>query len=419
MVATDESRGNAETIYDPPGIRSMAHHSYLSPDGKWVLIVAMDSQGRFAPCRVVPFRGGATKTVGPTGHACLASAWSNDGKWVYLNIYTDTFHIWRQPFPEGEPEQVTNGPTSQEGIAMDPDGHSLITSVGSQDRTVWVHDSTHERQISSEGAAYAPAFSRDGKRIYYIMTKGLLDEAELWVKNLETDVADRVFPGYPIDAFSVSADGTRIVFTMTDRDGHIGLWMGDTSHLQAPRRLSDANVIEDSPFFLPDNEIIFRSYEGTTPYLCHMDADGGHRRKLSNQRVLEVNGISRDGLWITALVAGPNPDHAAYIKALATDGSEAITVCDGYCYLTWDQAGPFAYLSLAEDGDEAPTYVLPLGEGSRLPKLVEGGVFQASDIPRGSRIREIPVNVRSAVNGTKYAYERTSTRRNLFRVPLP
>ena len=36
----------------------MVHHSYLSPDGKWVLVVEMDSRGNILPCRVVPFHGG-------------------------------------------------------------------------------------------------------------------------------------------------------------------------------------------------------------------------------------------------------------------------------------------------------------------------------------------------------------------------
>jgi hypothetical protein len=54
-----------------------------------------------------------------------------------------SFHIWRQPYAEGAlppAEQITAGPTSEEGIAMAPDGKSLVTAVGLTQRSVWIHD---------------------------------------------------------------------------------------------------------------------------------------------------------------------------------------------------------------------------------------------------------------------------------------
>jgi serine/threonine protein kinase len=136
VVTTDEGRGNSRDVYVPSGERSMAHHSYLSPDGQWVLVVEMDGRGEIVPCRIVPFQGSnEIKVVGPPNGPCLSGAWSPDGKWIYLSAETDDYHIWRQRFPDGDPEQLTFGPTSQEGLAMAPDGKSFITSVGSQDLT--------------------------------------------------------------------------------------------------------------------------------------------------------------------------------------------------------------------------------------------------------------------------------------------
>ena len=37
--------------------RAWPNHSYLSPDGKWVLGVEMDNQGEIDPCRGVLFDG--------------------------------------------------------------------------------------------------------------------------------------------------------------------------------------------------------------------------------------------------------------------------------------------------------------------------------------------------------------------------
>ncbi|MGA7710133.1 MAG: protein kinase, partial [Acidobacteriaceae bacterium] len=187
LVTTDEARGNRRDVYAPPGNRSMVHHSYLSPDGRSVLVVEMDSRGEILPCRVVPFLGkGEVRVVGPPGGMCLAGAWSTDGKWIYLTAKTDDFHIWRQRFPDGKPEQLTFGPTSQEGITMAPDGKSLITSVGSEDSTVWMHDKDGDHQISSEGNAQSPKFSPDGRRLYFLMANGQTHGQELWVKDLGT-----------------------------------------------------------------------------------------------------------------------------------------------------------------------------------------------------------------------------------------
>ena len=48
------------------------------------------------------------------------------------------FHIWRQRFPDGVPEQVTSGLAEEEGIAMMPDGRSFITAVGQTQSSVWL-----------------------------------------------------------------------------------------------------------------------------------------------------------------------------------------------------------------------------------------------------------------------------------------
>ena len=111
--------------------------------------------------------------VGPKDAVCKSGAWSPDGKWVYLSAYTGgAFHIWRQRFPDGEPEQVTSGPTEEEGIAMAADGKSFITSVGNGDKTVWIHDKNGERQMSSEGSAFHTTFSNDGAYLYYLKSAG-------------------------------------------------------------------------------------------------------------------------------------------------------------------------------------------------------------------------------------------------------
>jgi len=70
-------------------------------------------------------------------------------------------------FPDGESEQITFGPAEEKGLAIAPDGRSLITSVGLRKSSVWIRDSKGERAIFEEENAAtnylllsAPRFSR-------------------------------------------------------------------------------------------------------------------------------------------------------------------------------------------------------------------------------------------------------------------
>ena len=70
IVRSKEDRSDARDLYLPANALGMAHRSYLSPDGKWALIVEMDLAGRWVPCRLLPLDGGADRVVGPANAAC-------------------------------------------------------------------------------------------------------------------------------------------------------------------------------------------------------------------------------------------------------------------------------------------------------------------------------------------------------------
>jgi serine/threonine protein kinase/Tol biopolymer transport system component len=427
VVTTDDDRANSRDVYVPAGKRSMAHHSYLSPDGRWVLIVEMDSRSEIIPCRIVPFQGtNEARVVGPPTGACLSGAWSPDGKWIYLTAKTDDFHIWRQRFPDGKPEQFTFGPTSQEGIAMAPDGKSLITSVGSQDRSVWLHDKDGDHPISSEGNTSLPRFSSDGHSLYFLKTNGQRGSDELWNKDLNSGKEERILKDYPMQeysagrdvkqAYSISRDGKEVAFAMKDQSGHSNLWIGPTSRRSSPVRIS-SEVVEDSPFFLPDGDLIFRAIEGGSNFLYRMKADGSGRRKITSERILDIESVSPDGRWV--VVGAPNPDeeYTASAKAFPVDGGASVPVCVGYCAINWDTAGKYAFVSFfAKDGGN---YVTPVMHDLGLPKLPPAGLAGSHDFINAKTTIALPRFVQSAISPTVYAYTRENTRRNLYRIQLP
>ncbi len=433
VVTTDQARGQSRDVYSPSGGRSMAHHSYLSPDGRWVLVVEMDNRGQLVQCRVVPFLGGGEpRIVGPADSTCYAGAWSPDSKFVYLSASNGAdVHIWRQQFPDGQPEQVTNGPTSEAGIAMAPDGKSFVTSVGSVDTTVWVHDHDGDHQVSSEGNATQPAFSPDGTKLYFLMANGQTSGFELWERELASGKTERLLPGYSMDGYSVSQDGKQIAFAMTGESDRSGLWVAPANRRSSPVRIVStanrpsssvrigASATEDSPFFLPDGDLVFRAVdEGGINYLYRVKSDGTDRRKISPEPVFDLVAISPDGQWVVAAAHAADPERTVSTKAYPLAGGNPVPLCGEYCITQWDVRGEFFFVDydVSNGGD---TYVLPLRHGTDIPKLPAGGIARIEDITNAKPVAAIPRFVSSAASISVYAYVQETTRRNLYRIPLP
>jgi Tol biopolymer transport system component len=432
VVSTDLGRGQVGQVYDPPGERGMAHHSYLSPDGQWVLIVEMRSQGLFVPCRVVPFWGrGDVHVVGPPDGMCTSGAWSPDGKWVYLSARMGgKFHIWRQRFPDGQPEQVTSGIAEEEGIAMAPDGKSFITSVGAHDSMVWIHDQSGEHPTSSEGEAgrvvvsvarqtqlrRTASFSSDGKKLYYLWAIGQTSKAELWVRVLATGKTERVLPSYSMDDFDVSRDGKQVAFAIADKSGLSNLWVAPTDHRSSPRQIV-SSAIEDDPNFLPDGDLLFRATEGGANFLYRMHADGSDRRKVSSDHISDFRNVSLDGRWAVVQATDRSGESPYSVFAFPVEGGSPVRLCSHDCIPIWDARGEFLYISFHVQYDPN-TYALPIQRSSGLPDLPSTMVSRTEDLKKLKSAVVIPHIVDEAFSSSPYVYTVQSTHRNLFRIPL-
>jgi serine/threonine protein kinase/Tol biopolymer transport system component len=417
VVTSDEARGHSRDVYIPPGDRSMAHHSYLSPDGRWVLVVEMDRHGEMLPCRVVPFEGGPAREVGPANAACLSGAWSRDGKWIYVNTNQgDRYHIWRQRFPDGQPEQLTSGPTSEAGIEVAADGKSLLTSVGSDDSTVWLHDERGERQISSQGSAGLPQFSPDGKTLYFIMETGQGPGSELWKTDLASGKSERMLPGYAMEQYSVSNDGKWIAFVQQGEKRKSHVWVAATNHRSSPKQITHGGE-EDSPHFLPNGDLVFRRLEGPSNFLYQVKLDGTELRKITETKIFDFVGVSATGRWAVAVARGYDEERPYAVLAFPVESGKPVIICRALCRPRWDAEGKFMYLAFAQEA-EGINYALPLQAGSGLPAVPADGLTGGADASRVKGVKVMRHSVQAPLNGSVYAFVRSTTRRNIYRIPL-
>ena len=421
IVQSSDDRSKSRDLYVPPHTSGMAHRSYASPDAKWALVVEMDERGVWLPCRRIPMAGGASQPVGPAKSRCTDAAWSTDGRWMFFSADAgDGFHVWRQRFPDGAPEQVTSGPTSEQGLAVAPDGKSLVTSVGLAQRSVWFHDASGDRQLSLEGYAYWPLVAADGKRVLFRLTRGVASgqsPSELWMVDAGSGQSRRLFPNQLVTSYDLSTDH-RVVAAIAGRDGGAGIWIAPLDGGEAAKRVAGADG--DNPRFGRDGEILFRVNEGNAGALYRIRENGEGRERITGVASHVFGGVSPDGEWVSSY--GRESGH---MVLYSTSGKPPLPVfaSSQSSRVRWSLDGTRAYLSIQNGQASAfalgRTYVLPIPRGSRLPVLPAGGFRNEAEIAAVPGVQIVEYgDVAFGPSPAVYAYSRVTTTQNLYRIPI-
>jgi DNA-binding winged helix-turn-helix (wHTH) protein/Tol biopolymer transport system component len=434
VVTATESRAETHDLYLPRDQSGMAHRSALSPNGKWLLLAEMDSARGWLPCRLLPFEGSSSGTpIGaPDGH-CTSIAWSPDGRWMYFSADVGgTFHIWRQRFPDGKLDQVTSGPTEEEGIAMAPDGHSLVTSVGMVEGTVWLRDRNGERQISSEGYAESPSLSADGTQLFYLVRPqgrgghfgaGLIPNGELWVTDLSSNRSQDLLPGFPVTAYSVSRLAQSIACSALDNNGKSHLWLAPLGRRHAPEQIrSSVSETEDKPIFASNGDLFFRGSQDGSNYLYRMKLGGAPAEKVTQDAIIEPQSVSPDGTWIVAQVAAPGTEALRAVVAYPIRGGPPLPICRTLCFVSWTMDGKFIYIHLpgtSQGNDFGKTLIVAVRPANPFPPLPSAGLSSEADLATLPGLKMVEDVVFPGPNVSLYAFTRQSVHRNLYRIPIP
>jgi hypothetical protein len=430
IVSSNEDRTNYREVYFPQHARSMAHYSYPSPDRRWALVVEMDHRPVWEPCRLIPLDGSSRgRHVGPVGQ-CSSAGWSPDGRWMYFSVEADQrFHLWRQLFPDGEAEQLTFGPTQEDGVAVAPDG-SIVTSVGMDHSAIWIHDARGERPLSSEGDITGPGgfsglyslprFSADARHVTYLRRDAAGSAAGLWRTEVGSGVSERLLPGVGMQEYDLSRSETEVVFTVQQSGKPSELWVARLDRREPPRRIASSG--ENSPYFGPSGEILFRFTDGKANYLGRMNGDGSARRKVVEYAIGTPQTISPDRRWLVAITPRLDGSQGAASMAIPTAGGPPRQICPNACRHGWSPDGRSLYVEIEQKSRTSAgrAIVLPVVPDTGLPDLPEAGILPGTDPAgiRGSVIVERSETAPGLDPGT-YAYVKASVQRNLFRVSPP
>ena len=423
-VIGDASGAIVREVYVPPYERAMAHYSFASPDHRWVLIVEMNENGGWGPCRLVSMEGEMPpRNIGPNG-ACTSAAWSPDGDWMYFAANVDgRSHLWRQKFRDGSPQPFTSGPVEESGIAVEPDGRSLITSVGAHESSIWVHDERGDRALSSEGEVVAGlmtvAFSPDAKFLYYLLRHGNTS-AELWRTAIDSGSSEAIFPGVAMLSFNLSADGKELVYASAGPDGKPVVWTAPADRSVPPHRVG--NIVAVLPMFGPDRLIYVQMTEGKSNYLEQVRADGSGLSKVIPYPINEVTGISPTRRWITVNIPVPPFGGGPAVTALPTNGGQPRKLCESFCFVSWSLGGDYLFLSQEQASRTNPgrSLAIPVGSEENLAMIPPQGIQRTTEPSALPGSVAVPRDYYSpGWDLAHYAYINENVHRNLYRITLP
>jgi Tol biopolymer transport system component len=424
VVTSGENRSGERAIYFPADPVSMAHRSYASPDRKWAILVEME-YGRWVPCRLIPLDGSSSgRRIGPLKGACTHAAWSPDGSWMYFSSNASgTFHIWRQRFATGQPEQITSGPMEEEGIAMAADGKSFITAMGIQRSSLWLRRGGEERQITFEGNASFSnygAFSPGGKYFYFLMSStanvgGV--GGQLWRADIESARTEPVLTDYLVNQYAVMSNDKEVAFTTGDSLSE--LWIASTEGRFAPRKVGEhVRRIRPGP-----NGVWYSGLQDGKTVVYRIAADGTPPQKVIDGVYLEA--VSPDGkrLMVGRDISDEDEKESQLEAVNVADPANSVPICRS-CWAEWSGDGRWVYISIGQQvtgyakREHGVIVAVPVDPQTGLPRITQVIREQSELLKLPGAKAVAPLGAGISPDGSVIAFIRSTANRNLFRVPL-
>jgi dipeptidyl aminopeptidase/acylaminoacyl peptidase len=317
-------------------------------------------------------------------------------------------HLWRQRFPRGEPQQITFGPTEEETVFATPDGHSLLTSIGTRQDVLWLHDAAGARALTTEDNASSPWLSTDARRIYFLSANNSVAGVKLTRLDIETGSRAIALPEFNVTEYDIDPEEQQVVFT-TLRDGVSQIWLTPLDRHAPPKLLVRGG---DQAKF-GGGKVLFRSLGGQANFLHRIDVDGNNEAQILSYPILNLQSVSPDGRFVSIDRASAGGHAGAWLISLQDHTQHLIGT--GWFPSRWSRDGKLLYIEigLAEH---------PTTPGRTIAVHVDAGGVPTEPIMPAATDARIISQPESALSvgqdPSVYAYVKSEVRRNIYRIPL-
>lgn len=247
-------------------------------------------------------------------------------------------YLWRQRYPDGQPQQITFGPTEEEMVACAPDGRSLLTSLGRAESTIWLHSAGSERAVTTENYAYSPWLSSDAERVYFLAARSSAEPSELWRVEVSSRRKQSLLSGFSISSYDISYDEQQVVFA-TKHSGESQIWIVPLDRHGPPTLLMRGG---DTVAFDRAGDIFFRSLGEHGNFLHRMKSDGSSNVRMLGVPIVEFQAVAPDGRWVS--VAMPVEGGIAGMFLAPTGSGAPILIRQGWWPAKWSRDGSALYV---------------------------------------------------------------------------
>lgn len=253
---------------------------------------------------------------------------------------------------------------------------------------------------------------------------------EFWVAELMSGQRQRLLPDFPMQHYSISGDGQRVVFVGADDAGRSPVWLAALDGRSAPRRVTARDA--SRAFFGAGNDVVFVGEDDDgARFVYHVKEDGSQAEKIVRTSNSSAFNVCPGGKCV--VVASDPTEHMvggvmlypigggspALICASCAAGSNVVSHLERSGpqppVLSWSPDRKFLYLNF-----QGSIYTIPLESGQMLPLLSASGLQTEQDVAALPGARSIPE--RGAFAGPKpsiYAFTKVAVQHNIYQVPVP
>ncbi|HXD34431.1 MAG TPA: winged helix-turn-helix domain-containing protein [Pyrinomonadaceae bacterium] len=304
-----------------------------SPDGKLITLGASRYNAMEYAIVGVPANGEPLVELSPWDWRVLcALAWSDDGSNLYFSaqaLKSNSFQIWRLPYPNGQAQRVTNDPNNYEELSLAERPRAMVTMQTEVRANLWLASSADAREngrsasarrITSGRTEGFAGLSAAAGRIVFASTEH--QQPDLWSVNLEGQERERLTDTTGFLP-SVSPDGNSIAYVSSETGTH-HIWFMDGGG-KYKRQLTDGGG-ESFPSLTSDGKwVIYTSLSRARNSLWKVSTGGGEPKQLTSNCLCIKPVVSRDAAKVACAYRTDEADNWK-IAVLSLESAETLAV---------------------------------------------------------------------------------------------